>query len=65
MVYKIVSRLKGITTALLRQEKPLSAVLPMFFEWVASTVAYVNQATKTSHYPGTIPLYYTVQHKWQ
>lgn len=50
----IVSRLNGITTALLRREKPLSAVLPNFLEWVATAVRSVNQATHEVHYPGTI-----------
>jgi len=49
-----VSRLNGITTALLRREKPLSTVLPKFLEWVVEIVSNVNHATHEVYYPGTI-----------
>ena len=54
IIYSVlkVSRVTGITTTLLRRERPLSVVLPLFLEWLATTTSNVSEKTKTPHYPG-------------
>ena len=47
-----VSRVTGITNTLLRGERPLSVVMPMFLEWLATITSYVSEKTSTPHYPG-------------
>lgn len=47
-----VTRLTGINTMMLRGERPLSAVFPLFIKWVATTTAHVSDTTGTPHYPG-------------
>lgn len=64
----IVTKITGITQTMLRTEKPLSVVLPLFLEWLVSAVTHVSDATSTVHYPGmlysfpllTITITYTV-----
>lgn len=48
----IVSDKTGITAALLRQEKPLSEVLPEFLKWIHITTQEYNEASDSDHYPG-------------
>ena len=50
--HKSVSKVNGITTAMLRREDPLSVVLPKFMEWLTSTVEAIKQATRTLYHPG-------------
>ncbi len=50
----IVSRITGITSNLLRGEKPLSIVLPKFLEWLTYAVEYISKETGDSYYPGMI-----------
>ena len=45
-----VTRLTGISQAMLRTEQPLSVALPQFLDWVDTVVAEVNDATYTSHF---------------
>ena len=47
-----VTRLTGISQAMLRTEQPLSVVLPQFLDWVDTVVAEVSDATCTTHFPG-------------
>ena len=47
-----VSEKTGINAALLRHEKPLSAVLPNFLKWIATTTQEVTEQVGTLHYPG-------------
>ena len=42
----------GISTAMLRGERPLSVVLPEFLEWIKSTTQEYNEASGSDHYPG-------------
>lgn len=49
-----VTKVTGINTAILRSERPLSVVFPLFLEWIATTISYVSDATQTAHYPGMI-----------
>ena len=51
-----VSRVTGIASTLLRNERPLSFVMPMFLEWVATTTSYIGGNTKIPHYPGIMEL---------
>ena len=51
MIYS-VTRLTGISQAILRTEQPLSVVLPQFLDWVDTVVAEVSDATCTTHFPG-------------
>ena len=37
---------------MLRNERPLSIVLPLFLDWVVSTTSHVSNVTTTSYYPG-------------
>ncbi len=53
----IVSKLTGITANSLRNEKPLSEVLPHFLRWIKSTTENVSDNTDTVHYPGKQILY--------
>ena len=48
-----VCMVTGITNTLLRGERPLSVVMPMFLEWLATITSYVSEKTSTPHYPGT------------
>jgi len=50
-----VTRITGISQAILRNEKPLSMVLPQFLQWVTSVTAEVSDTTSTTHFPG-IPI---------
>ena len=58
MIYS-VTRLTGISQAMLRTEQPLSVVLPQFLDWVDTVVAEVSDVTCTTHFPGmtTVTLY--------
>ena len=47
-----VTRLTGISRAMLRTEQSLSVVLPQFLDWVDTMVAEVSDATCTTHFPG-------------
>lgn len=49
-----VSDKTGITTALLRPEKPLSVVLPQFWKWIHITTQEHNEGTGSDHYPGLL-----------
>ncbi len=49
---KIVSRVTGITSNLLRGERPLSVVLPLFIEWITSNISFVREKTGIPRYPG-------------
>ena len=49
MIYS-VTRLTGISQAMLRTEQPLSVVLPQFLDWVDTVVAEVSDATCTTHF---------------
>ena len=55
-----VTKVTGITTTMLRSEKPLSEVFTLFLKWLVSTVSYVNDATDTPHYPGMYTSYYII-----
>ena len=48
----IVSDKTGITTALLRPERPLSVVLPEFLKWLHITTQEYKEASSCDHYPG-------------
>ena len=48
----LVFRTTGISTALLRSERPLSVVLPEFLNWIENTVRELSQ--ECTHYPGKI-----------
>lgn len=52
MVVILVTKVTGITNTMLRNEKPFSAVFPLFLDWLDATVSHVNDATDTPHYPG-------------
>ena len=56
-MWLLVTKVTGIDTAMLRSERPLSVVLPLFLEWVATSISYVSDVTHTPHYPGTIYMY--------
>ena len=45
-----VTRLTGVSQAMLRTEQPLSVGLPQFLDWVDTVVAEVSDATCTSHF---------------
>ena len=60
-VHYIASDKTGITTALLRPEKPLSKVLPEFLKWIYITTQEYNEASGCDHYPG---LSETLMHTW-
>ena len=47
-----VTKVTGITATMIRNEKPLSEVLPLFLDWMQSTTEYVSDNTDTVHYPG-------------
>ncbi len=47
-----MTRITGISQAMLRNEQPLSLVLLQFLQWVTSVTAEVSDATSTSHFPG-------------
>ena len=47
-----VSAITGITTALLRHEQPLSAVLQDFLKWLVLTTQEVSEASHAPHFPG-------------
>ncbi len=51
-LYDSVSKVTGITATMLRNEKPLSEVLPLLLQWIQSTTEYVSDCTDTVHYPG-------------
>ena len=42
----IVQRLTGITDAMVKDEEPLSMVLPKFFSWLSETTQEVSKSTK-------------------
>ncbi len=48
----IVTRITGISQAVLRKEQPLSSVLPQFLQWVTLATAEVSDATSITHFPG-------------
>ncbi len=52
-LFKIVTRLTGISQTMLRNEQPLSAVLPQFLQWISTVTAEVSDATSITHFPGT------------
>lgn len=39
-------------TLMLRSEKPLSVIFPLFMEWIAATMTLVRDTTGKSYYPG-------------
>ena len=45
-----VTKVTGITTTMLRSERPLSVVFP-FLDWVITITSHVSDATHTLHYP--------------
>ena len=47
-----VTKVTGITTTMLRSERPLSVVFPLFIKWIVTTTAHVSDTTGTPHYPG-------------
>jgi len=49
-----VAEKTGITAAMLRSEKPLSAVFPDFLQWISITTQKVSERSNASHYPGTL-----------
>ena len=49
----VVQRITGITEEMLRDEEPLSTVLPKFLAWVSTTTEEVSKQTKRRHHPGT------------
>ena len=49
-----VTRLTGISQAMLRTEQPLSLVLPQFLDWVDTVVAEVSDATCTTHFTPSV-----------
>ena len=51
----IVVRVTGITQTMLRSERPLTVVLPLFIEWLVTTVQQVSDATSATHFPGMLP----------
>ena len=42
-----INRVTGISTTMLRNELPLSQVLPKFLDWLATTTSFVCDATHT------------------
>ena len=54
-VFFIVVRVTGITQTMLGGERPLTVVLPLFIEWLVTTVQQVSDATSTTHFPGMLP----------
>lgn len=48
----VVSDKTGITTALLRPERPLSQVLPEFLKWIHNTTQEYSEVSGSDHYPG-------------
>ena len=48
-----MSEKTGITAAVLRNEKPLSKVLPEFLKWVYITTQEVSEETSAPYHPGT------------
>ena len=48
----LVSDKTGITTGMLRHERPLSVVLPEFLRWVEVTIGEVTEGTDVRHFPG-------------
>ena len=42
----------GISPTMLRQQPPLSGVLPEFIRWIASTISEVSEECNAVHYPG-------------
>lgn len=52
----LVTKVTNITTTMLRSERPLSAVFPLFIDWVLSTTSTVNELSGTVHYPGLVKL---------
>ncbi len=53
----VVTKITGITAAMLDGEKPISEVFPLFLDWVTTTTTYVSNVTKTPHYPGKTNTY--------
>ena len=47
-----MTRLTGISQAMLRTKQALSVVVPQFLDWVHILVAEVSDATCTTHIPG-------------
>ncbi len=47
-----VSRVTNITTTMIRGERPLSVVFPIFIEWIAGTISALNESSGTTHFPG-------------
>ena len=47
-----MSEKTGITAAVLRNEKPLSKVLPEFLKWVYITTQEVSEETSAPYHPG-------------
>jgi len=45
--------LTGISQTMLRNEQPLSVVLPQFVQWISTVTAEVSDATSITHFPGT------------
>lgn len=56
----LVTRVTNITPTMIRGERPLSVVLPMFFEWLITTTSDISSSTGTLHYPGQTNQY----HHW-
>ena len=57
-IFYTVTKLTGITQTMLRAERPLSVVLPLFIEWLMSAATHVSDATSTVHYPGMLYYYF-------
>ena len=49
----LVSEKTGIAAAVLRNEKPLSKVLPEFLKWIYITTQEVSEETSALYHPGT------------
>ena len=51
-MYNAVREKTGISATILRQEPPLSVVLPDFLKWLTDTTDEVSQKCNAVHYPG-------------
>lgn len=51
-LHLLVTQTTGITTALLRSERPLSAVLPEFLQWIHMVTKEVEDEKGCPHFPG-------------
>ena len=49
----VVRHITGITADMLKDEEPLSIILPKFFSWLSDTTQEVTESTGLPHHPGT------------